>query len=55
MNIQSMQYRKTSHFAHAIMTILFFPWVLVWVVCAVNNSNYNANLNVVHAIQSAKA
>lgn len=53
MNLQSMQLRKTSHFAHAIMSILFFPWVIVWVVCAINNSNYNANIQVVHAIQSA--
>jgi hypothetical protein len=53
MNLQSMQYRKTSHIGHAIMSILFFPWVIVWIVCAVNNSNYNANLNVVHAIQQS--
>lgn len=28
-----------SHLIHAILTVLFFPWALVWLCCAVSASN----------------
>lgn len=28
-----------SHLIHAVLTILFFPWALVWLCCAVSASN----------------
>jgi predicted acyltransferase len=28
-----------SHFVHAVITILFFPWALVWLCCAISASN----------------
>ncbi|UAW53628.1 hypothetical protein QGX15_gp067 [Pseudomonas phage psageK4e] len=54
MNLKNMQYRKTSHFGHAILSILFFPWVIVWAIIAISNNNYNNNLNVIHAIQTQR-
>lgn len=54
MNIQQMQYKKTNHFGHAIMTFLFFPWVLVWLCCAMSTNNHNNNVNLMHAIENSK-
>lgn len=28
-----------GHLFHAILTILFFPWALVWLVCAISSGN----------------
>jgi len=28
-----------AHLFHAILTILFFPWALVWLVCAIACGN----------------
>lgn len=28
-----------SHVIHLILTIIFFPWLIVWVACAVSASN----------------
>lgn len=28
-----------SHLIHAIITILFFPWALVWLCCAISAGN----------------
>lgn len=35
------QHRKTSHIGHLILTILFFPWAIVWILIHLNNKNYN--------------
>jgi hypothetical protein len=52
MSLKSLQYRKTNHIGHAILSLIFPPWIIVWVVCAVNNSNYNNHLDVIHAIKN---
>lgn len=28
-----------SHCVHLVLTLIFFPWVLVWICCAVSASN----------------
>lgn len=28
-----------SHCIHLILTLIFFPWVLVWICCAVSAAN----------------
>lgn len=28
-----------SHVFHLIMTIIFFPWILIWIICAVSAGN----------------
>lgn len=28
-----------SHCIHLILTLIFFPWALVWICCAVSASN----------------
>lgn len=28
-----------AHCFHLIMTVIFFPWLFVWVICAVSASN----------------
>lgn len=47
MNLQALQYRRTSHFLHAIMFLLtwglrIFPWV--WFT--VSNRNYNQRIDL---------
>jgi hypothetical protein len=28
-----------SHFIHLIITIIFFPWLIVWILCAISAGN----------------
>lgn len=28
-----------AHMCHLIMTVIFFPWIIVWVGCAVSAGN----------------
>lgn len=28
-----------SHFIHLVITIIFFPWLIVWVLCAISAGN----------------
>lgn len=28
-----------SHFIHLVITIIFWPWLIVWVLCAVSAGN----------------
>jgi len=39
------QYRKTNHIGHLILSILFFPWAIVWILIALNNRNYNERVD----------
>jgi Cu/Ag efflux pump CusA len=36
-----MKYKNTSHVLHAILSIIFFPWLIVWLWCASSNSKTN--------------
>lgn len=36
-----MYYKKCSHILHLIMTLIIWPWVVVWVVCALRVSSHN--------------
>jgi hypothetical protein len=33
--------RYTNHFGHLILTILFFPWLLAWIMFHISNRNHN--------------
>lgn len=33
--------RYTSHIGHAILTILFFPWAIVWLMVHLSNQRHN--------------
>lgn len=37
-----MKHKSTWHLLHFILTIIFWPWIIVWVGCAASNSSYNA-------------
>ena len=39
-----MHFHKTMHILHLIMTILFFPWALVWVWRVVSNNQKNQEM-----------
>jgi hypothetical protein len=39
------QHRKTSHIGHLLLTILFFPWALVWIAFYISNRNYNERVD----------
>lgn len=28
-----------THFVHLVITIIFWPWLIVWVLCAISASN----------------
>lgn len=28
-----------SHFIHLVITIIFFPWLIVWILCAISAGN----------------
>lgn len=40
-----MKYRNTWHVLHFILTLLFLPWALVWILRIMMNSQYNASLD----------
>jgi len=44
-NLQS-QYKETKHILHFILTILFVPWVVVWIGCGVMNSLHNQEIDI---------
>ncbi|UAV89896.1 hypothetical protein REC_26 [Pseudomonas phage REC] len=33
--------RHTNHFGHLILTILFFPWALAWLLIHLSNQRHN--------------
>lgn len=39
-----MHYKETSHVLHAIMSLIFFPWVLIWVACYLSNKSHNEKM-----------
>lgn len=38
-----MHYKRKStwHILHLILTIIFLPWVLIWVFCTLSNNSHN--------------
>lgn len=30
---------NTSHFLHFVITVFFFPWIIVWVLCYFKNED----------------
>jgi len=40
-----MGYKNTWHILHLILTLLFWPWLLVWICCAMLNSQHNAKVD----------
>jgi len=36
-----MQHRHTNHLGHFILTILFFPWALAWILFYLSNQRHN--------------
>lgn len=37
-------YHRTAHIFHLIMTILFFPWLIVWIFCTISNNQKNQEI-----------
>lgn len=37
-------YRKTWHILHFILTVLFLPYCIIWIICTLSNNAYNRNL-----------
>lgn len=33
-----------SHFIHLVITIIFFPWAIVWLCCAISAGNSRKRL-----------
>lgn len=33
--------KYTSHLFHFVMTIIFFPWALVWILCHARTKEHN--------------
>lgn len=44
-------YRSTWHIVHLIASVLFFPWIIVWIMQGVSNSVQNKQIdNEIEAI-----
>lgn len=39
-----MQFKKTMHILHLILTILFWPWLIIWIWRTVANSQANQEM-----------
>ena len=39
------QYKETSHIFHAIMSLIFFPWVIIWAACYMSNKSHNDRID----------
>uniref|UniRef100_A0AAU6VY26 Uncharacterized protein n=2 Tax=unclassified bacterial viruses TaxID=12333 RepID=A0AAU6VY26_9VIRU len=37
--------RHTNHFGHFILSVLFFPWVIAWIVFHLNNQRHNDEID----------
>lgn len=40
-----MEYKKTTHWGHLIITLLFFPWFLIWMACAASDASHNKKVD----------
>ena len=40
-----MKHKSCSHIIHFIVSILFWPWVFVWIICALRVSAYNRRID----------
>lgn len=40
-----MQYKSCSHVFHFLITILFWPWLLVWIACAASVARHNRRVD----------
>lgn len=38
------QENKTNHILHFLVSLIFLPWLIVWVVCAGSNGTKNKKL-----------
>lgn len=41
-----LQHRHTNHIGHFILTILFFPWVLAWILFHLSNQRHNDQVDM---------
>lgn len=41
---QDIEMTKTNHILHLIITLVFFPWFIVWVAIASNNAKKRKRL-----------
>ena len=39
--------KKTFHVLHLIISIICFPWVIVWVICHKSNERYNQEIDII--------
>lgn len=37
--------RSTNHIGHLILSILFFPWVIAWIMFYISNRNHNDEID----------
>jgi len=35
------QKKKTAHIVHFIITLFFWPWLLMWLFCHIENKQHN--------------
>lgn len=38
-------YRSTWHVVHFIVSVLFFPWIVVWIMQGVSNKLHNMEID----------
>lgn len=42
-----LQKRRTNHFGHLLLTILFFPWAIAWIAFHLSNQRHNDQVDMV--------
>lgn len=45
MKKEDIPYRETQHLLHFILSVLFFPWIIIWMIRYTCNTNYNQSLD----------
>ena len=40
-----MEYKKTTHWGHLIITIIFPFWFLIWIACAASDASHNKKVD----------
>lgn len=49
MSAKHLQYKKTSHFTHLILTLLTGGlWIVIWILCWFMNNSHNSRVDLAY-------
>lgn len=55
-NLLKAQKRKTNWILHLVLTVIFWPWIVVWIVAGLRNASHNQYIDdlILEEIQQNK-